>query len=514
VYAARWRGIRAFAPKTAINRWITDLSTNRTSPPREQPPVSGILRNSVFVLSARGLQIVASFLVFVAVARYLSVRQYGEYAFIIAFVSSIMALSYFGIQQVLVREVAGDMRNAAMYVGAAIRLRSLLSAGATVVLVGAMFFVGLSPAAVAAGMIAVLSELFLTFAMLSKAVFQAFERMVYEPLVTVAYSLALLVGMALVIFLDMGFLWLFIALAAANAVQFSLAGYIVSSRFVRPSLGTDKGVFGRLLKDAVVIGVGVFFYQNLFKINVLMLKWFGSVQDVSYFQVPHSMIIQLQVVPLALVTALFPVLSRLMRNEHARVAGLYEKAFRYLVVFSFLIGMYFCLLSEEIIDVFFGAKYANSVSALLVIAWGIIPLSLGMLLTNILIAMNKQKFIVMYAGATLFINLLLAYLLVPSYGYMASAYIAVFSYALLFVFSFSLVSRSGFPIAIGRTVSGTLLSGLLGGAALILLRPLSLPFAVAAGMVLYLFVQVMTRTILKEELLSLRGRFGGKGGRY
>jgi hypothetical protein len=63
-----------------------------------------------------------------------------------------------------------------------------------------------------------------------------------------------------------------------------------------------------------------------------------------------------------------------------------------------------CLFSKEIIEIVFGSKYAQSVRALSIISWAIIPLSMDMFFNNILIVMNKQRYTVIYGGLTLATN--------------------------------------------------------------------------------------------------------------
>jgi O-antigen/teichoic acid export membrane protein len=167
----------------------------------EQKDVSStrILKNSIFILLSRGIQIASSFFVVVVVARYLSVDQYGEYSYILAFVSSIMALAYFGIQSVLIREIANDNTLAAQILGAAIELRTLLSIIAVLALCISMYVMELRGLLLAAGFIAIASEFFLSFSMLSKSVFQAFEKMIYEPFIALMNGLVLSIGIAAVI---------------------------------------------------------------------------------------------------------------------------------------------------------------------------------------------------------------------------------------------------------------------------------------------------------------------------
>lgn len=475
---------------------------------------SRIMKNSIFILVSRGVQISSSFVIVIAVARYLSVEQYAEYSYIIAFVSSVMTLAYFGIQQVLIREIANDKRSADRIVGVAIQLRALLTALAIIALAASAYFMKLKSLLLVAGLIIIASEVFLSFSMLTKSVFQAYEKMIYEPAVSIVYCLILLIGIIAVIYFDMGLLWLFIATAFANLSQLVICSRILSQRFVRPSFNFDKSVFWTYLKDAAVIGVGIFFYQNLFRLNVLMLKWFGKLEDIAYFQVPHNLIIQLQVLPFAFVTAAFPVVSRLIRNDPARMRAAYEKIFRYMLILSFLVSLVIFGFSKEIITTFFGKKYSLSAAALKIVAWAVVPLSLDMLMNSLLIAMNKQRYAVIYAGITLSLNFFFALLLIPYHGFIAASWLALSAYTLLLMFSFYFVSRNGFTGISYGIVPKVFAGVLIGIAAIYILKSVSLVLALIAAVMLYLGVLYRTQAFRTDELLlvkQLAYKITGKG---
>lgn len=459
-----------------------------------------ILHNSIFILLSKAIQIASSFFIVVVVARYLSVDEYGEYSFILAFVSSIMALAYFGIQQVLIREIARDSTTAAQVIGAAVELRTILSVIAVLTLCISMYVMELRGILLAAGLIAIASEFFLSFSMLSKSVFQAFEKMIYEPFIALMNGLVLSIGIAAVIYFDLGFLWLFIASAFANLIQLVLSSLILSRKFVRPTFTVERAVFKKFLKDSVVIGVGIFFYQNLFKINVLMLKWFGTISDVSYFQAPHSLIMQIQVVPMSVAMAVFPVFSRLMHTDPEKLALLYGKIFRFLLVGSIFCGMNLSLFSNEIIGIVYGSKYMHAAAALTIVSWAIIPLTMDMLLNVVLIAMHKQKYSVIYAGVTLAMNSLLAVIVIPSHGYIAASYLSVLSYTVLFLCSFYFVRKNGLPVRFGRTIVKMFATVLVSVTAIVIVKPLSVLAAAFTGMILFLGLILITRVVMLSEV--------------
>jgi len=463
-----------------------------------------IIKNSLFILLSRGVQIASSFFVVVAVVRYLTVDQYGQYSYILAFVSSIMALAYFGIQSVLIREIANDHGSAAQILGAAIELRTLLSVIAVLALCVSMYVMELRGAMLAAGLIAIASEFFLSFSMLSRAVFQAFEKMIYEPFIALMNGLVLAIGIAAVVYFDGGFVWLFIAPAFANLSQLVLSSLILSRKFVRPAFTVERAVFQKFLRDSVVIGVGIFFYQNLFKINVLMLKWFGTISDVSYFQAPHSLIMQLQVVPMSMTLAVFPVFSRLMHTDREKLALLYEKIFRFLLVGSIFCGMILSLFSSEIIGIVYGSKYSHSVTVLTIVSWAVIPLTMDMLLNVVLIAMHKQKYSVIYAGVTLAMNSLLALIFIPSHGYIAASYLSVLSYTVLFLCSLYFVGQNGLLVRFDRTIVKMLVTVLVSVAAIVMLKPLSVLAAALSGMIVFLGLIMATRVVTMDEVRFIK----------
>ncbi|HWR71741.1 MAG TPA: oligosaccharide flippase family protein, partial [Nitrospirota bacterium] len=364
-----------------------------------------------------------------------------------------------------------------------------------------------SSLAVAGIAIAVVSEFFLSLSMLSRAVFQAFEKMIYDPVVSIIYCLLLSAGITVAIVLDWGLLGLLGAAAIANAAQFLISARIFSSRFVRPSFDFDKSVLRTYLKDAAVIGIGIFFYQNLFRINVLMLKWLGKIEDVAYFQIAHNFIMQLQVLPFAFVTAVFPVFSRLLSEEPARMRDAYQRIFRYILILSFFVSLFIFGFSREIVETVFGSKYDRSAAALMIVSWAVAPLALDMLMNSMLIAMDKQRYAVIYAGVTLLLNLIFAVLLIPSHGFIAASWLSLSSYVLLLMFSLYFVSRNGLGGVSSCVLLKTLLAGLIGLAAIYFLKSVSAVFAFMAASGLYFGALYRMHVFGTDDITLLRGLY-------
>ncbi len=470
---------------------------------KEKIGAKRVVKNYMFILISNGIRIAAGFFILIAIVRYLSVEQYGQYSFIISFVTSIFAITYFGIQMILIREIAKNKLKASQNLGVALQLRISLSAIAILILIVSMYYMELPALIVTAGMFAIASEFFLTITMLIKSAFIAYEKMIYDPIITMSYSLVFLMGIIFAIYFDLGFLLIFVFMAVANLIQLVTSLYIFSSKFFRPSLALDKSIYLKFLKDALLVGIGIFFYKNLFLINVLMLKWLGRIEDVSYFHAPHNLIVQAQVVFMALFMAIYPVFSRLMHNDREKIANIYEKIFRFSFVVSFFSGIYLFLFSEEVINILFGSKYVYSKIVLMILSWAMVPLAMDMLLNNILIAMNKQIYSVFYVGTALVLNLLAGLIFIPSYGAIAASCISLFSYTFVFFCGIYFVVKNGMQVNIFTTAAKICVALVITAIAVYLLKLVSVPLAIVFGIIIYFGTILLMRTFTINEIMVL-----------
>jgi len=249
---------------------------------------------------------VASLICLFGIARYLSIEAFGQYSFIIAFVSAVMSISFFGTSRVLIRETSKDMERAAHFAGLGVAVRSaliVLSSAAVLILAISMGLHGIMLDAV---MLAIAINAFQSYTQLMSSIFQAFEMMKYEPLVNFISSFLLISGIVAVILLDLGFIALFAVLAFVGLVSCGYAVFIVVKKFVIPRFDFNRSELKFFLKEAAVVGVGTFLYMNLFKTDVLLLKWLGAIEDIAYFQGAHNIVIQTSVFPTAIMAALTP----------------------------------------------------------------------------------------------------------------------------------------------------------------------------------------------------------------
>ena len=477
-----------------------------TPPPAAAPPKApgGFLRNSLFIAVSRGLQIAAGFFVLIAVARHLSEREFGTYASVLATAQAVMSLSYFGIQDVVVREIAKDRSKASEYLGAGAILRLALSLAAGAVLFCIAWFSDLPPMAKYAFGLAYALEFFRSFGLLACAVFQAYERMGWEPLLSMIQAVLTLGLVGAAVALDLKMTGILAALALALGVHFCCAALAVERKFVRPSLRPPRGRVWGMFATAAVIGLGIILQMNLMRLGTIMLGLTASETDVARFQVAHEFVIKLEVFPQALMLAAFPALSRLLGSDRKAAETLYRGIFRYVFLLGILPCLYLTFFPEQVLLLLYGEKYLAAAPVMRVAGLALVPLSLDMLLGKALIAMNKQRYALYYAGAALLVCAALNVILIPRWGPVGAAWSSLAAYMCLLCFSVYFAARHGVRPKIGKDVLRAAFAASLGLGAAHAAVSHSTPLAAALLGAVYLGALAAVRSFPKKDMMELK----------
>ena len=470
-------------------------------PAKPQNPRS-LLRNFLALATSRGVQTVSGFFVLLAAARVLPVEDFGRYASVSALAGAVTALTYFGIQQVMIREMVCDRATAAAVVGRAVLLRGALALAAGLGLAVAGFFSGYAgPMYLALGLAFGL-EVCRSFSMLGCAVFQAHERMGYEPPLSVVSGLASMALVGLALWLGYGVTGVLAGLLLAAMLHVALV-WRVAARLTRPSFAPDWPAMRALFLASSVVGLGVFFQQNLFRAGTLSLSWWSGLAAVADFQAPHEFLLKIEILPQALMLAVFPALARLAPVDFETARRLYRLIFRHTVQGMALPAILLAFYAEPACVLLFGGKYAGAAPVMRVLALSLPLLALDMLVNNLLVAIGRQRYALYYASAALVLAFGINAVVVPRYGALGAAWVALGSYCWLLVFSTRFGARHGYtPLALSALVRVACAGGACLGAC-VLLRHVPLVGA-WAGALAYVVVMLGLKGVGRRDLAELR----------
>lgn len=472
-----------------------------------------MVRNSFFLIISRISDIGAVLITTPLIARYLGLKAFGDYAFIMAVTIFIKPLAEFGAESIICRDIAKNKSNATEYVNSAFIIRALIS-GLIMVLV--YFFSGLfisDPAFKQAVLISSVTEVMISFSTIFFAVIRAYEKMEYELVCNFFHKLIFIAAVISVVLFDFGFLSLFYARFLASLIFLWLAAFFVFKYLVVFKKGFDWKVVGFIFKEAFPMAVFTLLVTASSKVDIFFLKYFKGSADVALFDAPNRLITQLQFIPFSITISMFPFFARMSEDADKSMQAHYEKAVKFLYIFSIFPAIIMFLGSESIINLLFGEKFVPAVISLQILAWTFILFTLNHFLHHILIILGKQRVITISMGACFIFNVLLDILLIPRYGYIGASIATLASCIVLFIFTVIFTSRYAGRINTANILLKPSLSILLTGAVcypIINKSIISLLASVLLGLPLFISMLLILRVFDENELRLFKGIISGR----
>jgi O-antigen/teichoic acid export membrane protein len=400
-----------------------------------------IAKNSAAIFISKASEIICSFIRIALISRYLGPDSFGQYSWILAFILIFSPLMNFEINQILTREIAQDKKMAGRYFGNALISKWVISLCFLIPILGYINIKrgGVTEPYVALALLITLgSEICVQHTILFEAIFNAYERMEYNALLNLSNHLLGLGLVFLAVHYDLGFLGVFWAISIPNLIR-ALVGYFVAQKvFVKPDLRPDIQVIRHFFHETLPLTGAAFLFGLSFRIDILILSYFKSPAEVALFSLSDTLIKRLQIVPIALGIALFPLLSRLASTDRPSLERIYERSFKLLFIISLPVTVILISFSGRIIDLISGPSFLPAANSLAVLAGSFSLTFPVFLLSTILIALRKQKWIILSSGACLAINGLLDLILIPPYSFMGASFATltgeVVNFSLLFLF--------------------------------------------------------------------------------
>lgn len=404
-------------------------------------PTRRILKNTVALGIARGIDVAVMVLSAAIISRYLGPKLYGEYGFVVSLVTLLVSFTYFGTARVAIRNIARDKEQAETTLGTALITRWMLSFIVMVIILVLLAVMNLSKDLKFAILLTSISQLAISAAMLYTAVFNAYEKMEYETLLSFIFQFFSLALVFFVVKFDLGFIPIFAAMALPDLIRFMLSKSLSNKKFIIPRIVIDTTRIKAFLKDSFVLGTNLLIVQILLRIDVLLLKAMKESNEVSLFFAPHSILVGLQVFPTAFSTALFPFLSRSAQNDHEALSLGFNKAFKMLAIISIffvIVGMFF---ASRIITLIYGRAFIDATLSFQILLPAAFFLFLHPLLSFLLIANDRQSLLIPASAGALLINFALDLILIPGYGNVGASIASLVGYAVLFGITFYFVNR-------------------------------------------------------------------------
>lgn len=386
-----------------------------------------ILRNLLWSVVGKIITLLGSLFVGILIARYLGPEQYGLMNYVISYVFLFQVFSTFGLDSIEIREEARADVPFTQTIGSAFVIRLVLSLIViTAAIVTAFVHEADSQSVV---LVAVYSSSILSNCFI--VIRNYFLAIVQNEYVVKSEIMRTLVGICIKLFLlwmHAPLLW-FVAAAAFDFVLLA-GGYITAYR--RKVGHIRKWTFERrctmyLLREGfplLLTSAAVIIYQ---RIDQVMIGNMIDKASVGYFSTAAKFVEVLIFVPMMLAQTITPILVGIRKDDEKRYKEKAQLFMNVSVWVSFLLAALLSICSYWVVLYTFGRDYLPAVAVLQLLAFKAPSVALSTCAGHMLVVEGLQRWAVIRDSFGCLICIGLNYLLLPRYGIMAAALVAILS---------------------------------------------------------------------------------------
>ena len=462
---------------------------------------------SIIVTSTLVNSLIAVFII-ALVARYLNKDLFGKYIFVITFVGVFEVFTDMGYNTILIREVARAKDRVREMVGLAIMIKLLVAIFSFVLIICGVYlfnlWVNLSLPVMKAICILALAVAIDFIVDVFVSVSRAFERMEYEALLKTFNFLTYLGLVGLVVYIDCGFLYIFVAKLVSNILNSIMATYLCIKRYGRPQfrLCSRLGIY--LTREAFPLGIAQVIERLYLRTNLLLIRVIGAVVEVGFYGGAYRIVEQLSMISYAIVTSVFPVLSRYSQDSKLMLQLAYEKTLKLLIILGFPMAVGIGVLADRIAPIVFGKELIEISGCLKILAFVLAFSFPNYLFKFVLSSVNKQTIHRSNVLTCFTINLALALILIPNFGYMGAAYAMTISSFSLFLLGLYTVSKNVVRISLSEIFLKPAMGSIIMGIFLFLMGNISLLLVIPSGMAIYFAILIFFKTFSREDIILLK----------
>lgn len=254
------------------------------------------------------------------------------------------------------------------------------------------------------------------------AFFRGAQKMGYEAAVLIVQK-ALFIGLALILFF-----WNESGVQAMLAFMISMgAGFILiftifkkkESGYIALDKKQDIG-FRHYLKDVATLALVEVFSNLYYRVNQVIIEYFRGFDEVSLYGVSYKIIEVCINFPSILLIVLFPAFARMAVENMECFRLRFNKILLILIGAGFAAGVV-CWFGGEFVFSLIGQGYSEAYIVLRYLAFSLIFFFPNFLITQGLIALNKNTTFAAILFSAMVLNIVLSLVLVPGIGAAGSA---------------------------------------------------------------------------------------------
>ena len=194
---------------------------------------------------------------------------------------------------------------------------------------------------------------------------------------------------------------------------------VVVGRMIRPVSRIDIPQMVVLLKQGVPVTILGIFATLIARIDVLFLSFWRSEIEIGYYSAAYRLTEALRVFPAAMMLSLYPLVVDVTSKKKS-LGQLITTGLKPLLIIMVPICMSTTVWAGDLVLFFYKPAFLPAGDALELLIWTELCVIFTMVFSQVLIALDQRRAVVLVSGSMLIVNLILNIILIPRWGYIGA----------------------------------------------------------------------------------------------
>lgn len=355
-------------------------------------------------------------------ARILGPESWGAFSYAMSFLAFAIIFSDIGMGAAVTRETVKNIGLGNQYFSTAFFIKlAILVPSAAIIIFGAPYLTKIEEAKVLMPIIA-LTLIFDSLRNFGFAISRAKEKMEWEGMNEIFTNLAITILGFSFLLMSPTSRALAIGYAAAAGIGLFLIAWKLRSYFKNLFSSFNFSLAKSLLSAAWPFALASSLGAIMINTDTIILGWLRPAAEVGWYSAAQRPVLFLYVLPSLFAISLFPVITRIVsQNNQQQLKKVLKTSLKIAIISAASIALIGILFGNQIINLFFGADYQNSVPAFKILMLTVIIVFPSAIVTNAIFAYNQQKSLVAFSALGAISNVILDLLFIPPLGIIGCA---------------------------------------------------------------------------------------------
>ncbi len=405
-----------------------------------------ISQNLFSILFGKSFELLLNFFAITLIARYLGVEKYGIFTATVSFVYILSKSIDFGFFQIVFREFSLKSSQLNL-LNNAISLRLIF--GFTLII---LFNILVKYTSIDSDEIlytnilfvnVIVSARFRNIRELLEIPFKSNLNMKYVMVINGLDNILLFIFIGIAILIKLSFLWIVIIYVFVNVPGFIMILYFLYNKYnFRFKFNLEYSSW--LLKESFPLYGAVLLTALFQQIDVIILRSFISDYSAGIFAAALRLATPLQILPLALITTVFPLITREKNKNQEKTFLMKKLVYKILFCFSVFILIVVIFRAKEIIIMVFGNDYHEASIPFILLIASYVFFYINNMTQNLFVIYEKQRYNFFYNLLIVLVNLLLLFFLISHYTFNGAAISKLLATLVGFVYLVNMMKDSSF----------------------------------------------------------------------